>query len=87
MRFRDALLKASKNCEPKDRVKLKLATLRPMVLLALHDEVLLRGVECGAIAPLSADIPGEIDWDSLLAFLQELLPMILEFISQLMSLF
>lgn len=53
----------------------------------LEDFVVVSAVAEGKLPPEAGDKPEEIDWDALLAFLKELLPLILEFIEALLVIF
>jgi hypothetical protein len=59
----------------------------PVRLFFLRKWVTDAGVAMGAISPKAATNPNEIDWDALLEFIKELMPLILEFIEMLMLLF
>lgn len=86
--FRQALLAAASaavtagEMSPRDLRRLRLVSIFPSICDRLEDFA----VEC-AIADGLAAAPGEIDWDQLIKFLEELLPLILEFIQALLVIF
>ena len=45
------------------------------------------GIACGAIPPQAENDPSQINWDGLLEFLKELLPLIIEFLKAIMIIF
>ena len=82
--FRQAVLEASKDAELNLRERLKLRIvlrLRPDLI----ENELLKAAIAEGIMPLNSTVDSDaatatIDWDALLAFIKELLPLILELI-------
>jgi hypothetical protein len=62
-------------------------TAIPKIREQLEDFVIQSAIAQGKLPPEAANKPEEIDWDDLLAFLKELLPLILEFIQALLVIF
>lgn len=63
-------------------MQLRVATLRPQVMEQLEELATQEAVIYGATKSSQ-----EIDWDSLLDFLKEILPLLLEFIMALLNIF
>ncbi len=91
-KFRRVLLEAARAGQtegtitgPELRLIRRTMWLRPRVASELHRRC------CGlayAEGKVEGDVqPGDIDWDALLEWLKELLPLILEFIKELIDLF
>jgi len=91
--FQATLNKAAKAAAKRGEIseqdvrRIQRARFRPFVMIALRRRVIDEAVLCGVLKPAAAAVPEEIDWDEFLAFLRELLPMILEFIQVIMVLF
>jgi len=79
--FRQALLKSAESSvrsgelSRMDLMRLRLATLSPKVLSTLHQAAAEQVLSDGLAASY-----GAIDWNALLAFIKELIPLILELI-------
>lgn len=85
--FRETLLSAAYEERKSGRLgwfkyaKIQIASNNPETLEEIQSAVLEQAVRAGKIAPQAAEDPSAFDWSSLLAFIKELLPLILQIIS------
>jgi len=89
--FRRVFNKAVRQAYGEGQISLRQAAALHLAVVLFRDQLeafcVQQAVTAATLPPEAADKPGEIDWDALLEFLKELLPLILEFIEALLVIF
>lgn len=89
MTFRDALLKAAveEKIPIRDRLRLRLATLRPECLAQLQQVVVEEALLKGVLKPSQTANLDAFDFNELLDFIRSLLEMLIELLPLIIAIF